>query len=162
MPAISSFSVTTSDPWICPNCGLENIAERHICKRCRISLAQLRQPLLPPAATDTTGTLYISPDQHHCLLIVPQYLEYGDPGVTIRSTWNNIQSIRTDTAEDYLCLSSPAATKMILSGDAVVDAWMAQTIPLRCFGYPVNQSLLTNLQQFAPSLRKPEKGNRRR
>jgi len=90
MPAIPSFVLTAIDPWICPNCGLENIPERRICKRCRTSLADLRQPSLPPAATDATGTLYVSPDQHHVLLIVPQYLEYGGPGITIRTSWDNI------------------------------------------------------------------------
>ena len=136
----------------CPNCGRPNIPERRICKRCRTALPLPSEPLAPPAATGVTGKLYTAPETRQLLFLVPYYLEYTCPRLTIRTVWENIGAIRGAQTEDYLWLKQPAVLKRNYVPGRIMDAWGEQTIPLRCFGYPTNQELLADLQRFAPQL----------
>jgi hypothetical protein len=142
-----------SSQWTkCPNCGLPNIPERQICKRCRSELRQALIPTLPAVYTEVTGTLYTSADAHHLLFVSPSCLEYHGPGATIRTAWSNVVSIRADGAEEYVWLNEPAAVTMFRSADPAMDAWLERTVPLHCFGYPSNPDLMGALRRFAPQI----------
>src|SRR5688500_17845086 len=94
--AAGSIPMDTSQWPKCPNCGLPNIPERQICKRCRSDLRQAGIPTPSVPYTEVTGTLYISKDAHHRLLVSPHYLEYCGPSITLRTAWVNIERIRAD------------------------------------------------------------------
>lgn len=134
----------------CPACGLPNIPERTLCKRCR---APLTGPVpQPPVATDVTGRLYTSADAQHHVFVRASCLEYAGPAITICTAWGNIQALQAEGAQVYLWLGRPATVRQIRSCDHLLDAWHAHTIPLHCFGYPSNRALLADLQRFAPQL----------
>src|SRR5689334_3072323 len=101
-----SIPMDTSNWPKCPSCGLPNIPERTVCKRCRAKLTGVPDP--PAAATDVTGTLYTSSDAHQQLFLSSPALEYRGPGISIRTAWGNIESLRTDDVEAYLWLRTPA------------------------------------------------------
>jgi hypothetical protein len=148
--SVASPPMDTSQWPKCPTCGLPNIPERSVCKRCRATL-RFSSVLAPPtAATQATGRLYTSADAHHQLFVSSSFLEYAGPGITIRTAWGNIDSLRVDRVEAYLWLRVSATVVLIRSSDPTLDAWREHTVPLHCFGYPANSDLLADLRCFAP------------
>jgi hypothetical protein len=161
MPSSYGSSPMDTAQWPkCPACGLPNIPERTLCKRCRTMLTGT--PTQPAAATESTGTLYTSADAHHRLFVSLPALEYVGPGITLRSAWANIDSLRGDGVEEYLWLRTSATITLVRSRDPTLDTWREHTVPLRCFGYPTNVDLLTDLQRFASHIWAAHRSQQRR
>lgn len=91
------------------------------------------QPHIRPTARD------------HQLFVRVSTLEYCGSGITLRTAWANIDSLRANGLEDYLWLRVPATVRLLRARDRTQDTWLEHPVPLRCVGYPPNSDLLADL-----------------
>lgn len=108
----------------------------------------------PGAATEQTGHLYRDASGRAVLFVVPAFLEYTAPGLTIRTEWNNLLRIEQTNHGPFLELANPAALNVTLERNTPVDDQLFRTIPLAPFGYQTNTDLHADLLRFAPQLRR--------
>lgn len=85
----------------CPECGLPNIIERSICKRCRAPLRpETTAPILPRVYTDITGMLYLA--EGYLLGIYPHMLTYETDGYFFEVPWDKTRRIQHDRHGQYV------------------------------------------------------------
>lgn len=135
----------------CPRCGLPNIVERYICKRCRFDFNAPIQLRLEPA-TDVTGRIYRDRAGATVLFLTADLLEYGAPDITLRTLWNNVRAITTHRGAPVLVLTYPAEHNLPYSAGVAFDDRRFRRIPLWPFGYPDNRELHRDLLNYAPQL----------
>lgn len=110
------------------------------------------RPLAP--ATDQTGHMYRDSSGASVLFLVPAFLEYAAPGITIRTEWSNIIFIEQTKSGPFLHLAQPAALNVKYDRNTPIDDRRFRTVPLAPFGYPTNSSLHADLLRFAPHLQR--------
>lgn len=135
----------------CPRCGLPNIVERYICKRCRFDFNAPIQPRLAPA-TDVTGRIYRDRAGTTVLFLTADLLEYGAPDIRLRTLWDNVRAITTQRGAHVLALTYPAQHNLSYSAGVAFDNPRFRRIPLWPFGYPDNHALHRDLLSYAPQL----------
>lgn len=145
-----SNAMRNKDWNICPNCGLPNIPERRICKRCRIYLHSVLPQFEPH--TNDTGKLYRDTAHQRTLFLSPNYLEYDTPQIGVRAAWSTVWHISHAFLEDYLYFSQTPLT-VRLREDARIATLEERRIPLRGFGYTRGSPLAQDLRRYAPQLR---------
>lgn len=140
----------------CPYCGLQNISERRICKRCRGDISgSLTPPLIP--ATEETLTMYSDESGKRLFTFSPHWLEYAAPDIAFRTHWSNLTTIHRALWEYHLYMfKEPEILRaglrhMSRNGETT---FLARRVGLNGFGFPENKTLCADLRRYAPQLSK--------
>lgn len=138
----------------CPSCGVLNAPGQEYCLRCLAPLVSAKPSFTEPMTTETSK-LYHGLTTHALLLFSHTTLEYNTQGLTLQTPWHNIASIIHDHDDDYLRLhQTPQIITMSLASSRSWFSDMTRTIPLRQFGYPLNQEFVVDLRRYAPQLQR--------
>ena len=134
----------------CPECGLPNIVERSICKRCRAPLRpETTAPILPRVYTDITGMLYLA--EGYLLGIYPHMLTYETDGYFFEVPWDKTRRIQHDRHGQYV-LALGYGPHLAAVNHPTTGYLATMQIPLSPFGYPHNDELRRELFRVARHL----------
>lgn len=142
---------------LCPHCGLPNIPERSICKRCRQPLLDTG-PAQQAASTGDTSAIFHDHVGSRMLIFSPTALEYDAPGVRFAAPYWNIKSIdRTLMSYMMNMYFNPNNTdfrqwEQRLRPPISASEPIRYSIPIAGFGYPQNIQLHAELRRRMPWL----------